>query len=334
MNDILYSRNLHDKLGFNAYSANNYRMKYAQGDQPLAEFANNSRLDVVGQRFMSMLKSNNDDPPSVDGTNVENAEYYPINGEPFLNGNDGTDVHPNDVSQGQLGDCYLLASLAAVAGKNPDLIKDMIQENPDGTYTVTFNKKNSPFAIRKPAQEEVQITVKPEFPATKDDDNLDWAFADPGDIEGENSEFWVMLIEKAYAKWQGGYHNIEGGYPSDAMFQITGAKGESFRAGSMTAERLNDLYNNNAVAVSTHSDLKLNLFGTEFDIPDITDKVDLYRKNGGDLFTNHSYYVTGVDVENKAVSIRNPHGWSRGEITLTMDEFNKAFNRVDVSPVS
>ena len=321
-----------DKFGLNAYNANNDRLKYGQSDKPWADFAKDSMLDADGRRFMSMLESNPDDPPGVEGTKVENAEYYPINGEPFLKGNDETDVHPNDVTQGQLGDCYLLASLAAVAVKNPDLIKDMIQENPDGTYTVTFNKKNSPFAIRKPAQEEVQITVKPEFPATQDGDNLDWAFADPGDMEGENNEFWVMLIEKAYAKWQGGYHNIEGGSPSNAMFQITGAESESLRAGSMTAERLNDLYNNNAVSVLTHNDLKLDFFGRQFDIPDVTDNVDLYRKNGGDLFTDHAYYVTDVDVENETVAIRNPHGWNRGEITLTIDEFNKAFSRVDVNP--
>jgi hypothetical protein len=45
---------------------------------------------------------------------------------------------PSDVKQGALGDCYLLAALAAVAKTNPALIERMISDNGDGTYNVTI----------------------------------------------------------------------------------------------------------------------------------------------------------------------------------------------------
>lgn len=38
-----------------------------------------------------------------------------------------------------------------------------------------------------------------------------------------DDEIWLILIEKAYAKMYGGYNKIQGGDPSIAMKDITGA---------------------------------------------------------------------------------------------------------------
>jgi len=45
------------------------------------------------------------------------------------------------IMQGGIGDCYFLASILATTVQSPDLIKSLITENSDGTYTVKWNMK-------------------------------------------------------------------------------------------------------------------------------------------------------------------------------------------------
>lgn len=60
---------------------------------------------------------------------------------------DGDPVSFNDVAQGGYGDCYFMASLAAIARSHPETIRNMITENHDAqgkttSYTVTFHEKD------------------------------------------------------------------------------------------------------------------------------------------------------------------------------------------------
>ena len=57
-------------------------------------------------------------------------------------------VTPEAVVQGKLGSCYFHAVIAALAQRRGDMIRKMIQSNPDGSYTVTFGdgKKETAYA--------------------------------------------------------------------------------------------------------------------------------------------------------------------------------------------
>ena len=138
---------------------------------------------------------------------------------------DVDEVAMNDVNQNQIGDCWLLGPLAEMALKNPQAIKNMIHDNGDGTYTVTFKERVgiSPIYIDK------KITVTPEMPW---DSILEIGgeskFHQPHAGKGDKNffgkeEIWVQIIEKAYAEYKGGYDKINTNTnPSMFMEAITG----------------------------------------------------------------------------------------------------------------
>ena len=64
--------------------------------------------------------------------------YTKFSGAAFVKGAGDVDaIDLNDVKQGQLGDCYLLSAMAAIARANPDVIRSLVSgPNPDGTFNV------------------------------------------------------------------------------------------------------------------------------------------------------------------------------------------------------
>lgn len=244
----------------------------------------------------------------------KDAKWEPFKGTPYVAGpGDGSDIHPSDVSQGQLGDCYLMSGLAELAIRNPDAIKNAIHDNGDGTYTVTFKEKAPFYQFWDSGYHDVKITVKNEFP-TKDGNPV---FAKPGDGTGDNREMWPMIVEKAYAQWKGGYNNIEGGFGTDIMGPLTGK--ESSTQGGRNWEEwfgfdpgfdsIADKWDNgDALTTGTRGS---------------GDKKPLFAN--GTLVGNHEYYVTNVDRKNKTITVRNPWGWNNAEVTLTYDEYKKYF---------
>lgn len=55
---------------------------------------------------------------------------------------DGQPLPPSieDIAQGSMGDCYLMASLAALAASDPQKIVSMIHDQGGGLYTVHFQQ--------------------------------------------------------------------------------------------------------------------------------------------------------------------------------------------------
>lgn len=131
---------------------------------------------------------------------VSDAEYERPEGDVFIEGEgEGSGPHPSDILQGALGDCYLLASLAAVAQENPEVLENMIRTNDNGTYTVTFYDDGEP----------VEITVTSDLPLESGSPVFS-GNEEQSDSPDGRAELWPLIIEKAYAQLNESYGEIEG----------------------------------------------------------------------------------------------------------------------------
>jgi len=115
-----------------------------------------------------------------------------------------------DICQGSLGDCWFLAALATCSMHN-ELIKRVCPDqsfNPDEGYTGKFKFKFWQYGQWK------EVTI---------DDRLPTQYGKLVYVQSNNqNEFWSALCEKAYAKLNGNYENLEGGHATEAMVDLTG----------------------------------------------------------------------------------------------------------------
>eukprot|EP00904_Undaria_pinnatifida_P010244 jgi/Undpi1/634/HiC_scaffold_10.g04098.m1 len=123
--------------------------------------------------------------------------------EPYHLFNQG--VHPEDVKQGALGDCWLVAAMATLAGTMPGAIKKLFVNSERGKYRVRlFDITQNRWRV---------ITV---------DDLIPTRHGQPIFAKPNGKELWVVLLEKAIAKFCGSYSSIAGGFEAWGLKVLTG----------------------------------------------------------------------------------------------------------------
>ncbi|XP_039626877.1 calpain-1 catalytic subunit [Polypterus senegalus] len=168
---------------------------------------------------------------------------------------------------------------------------------------------------------------------------------------GERNEFWSALLEKAYAKLKGGYHNLHVGYPHEAMTDMTGGVTEIFHQENIPADFVRFLRQ------QLDRGSLVNCASSQGGFEQLS--------RSGILF-QHAYAVTGMEQvqtpEGKVdlVRVRNPWGntewngawsdehgeWDRispaeqnrlqrvkledGEFWMSVQDFQKIFNELEV----
>ena len=260
------------------------------------------------------------DHPALEGFDADIA-HQPFDGEVFLEGTDGqtpdeAPADPNDVSQGAIADCYLVASLAALAYADPSVIERAIRENPDGTYTVTFYEDGKP----------IEIVVTADFPMRSGQP----VFAGYGDQSASGDvELWIMIIEKAWAQYKGSWAAIEGGWAGDPLAAITGQPSTYLPSGTFEIEDV-QTYLDEGYAVTAGT-----LAPEEVEAAIAADPTGTIAQlyNDGVVVAWHAYYVTAVDPVAGTITVRNPWGWEHGETTLTFEEFEAVFSGLTVNPI-
>lgn len=234
-------------------------------------------------------------------------EYKEIVANLFATGaGDDNEIHPNDVKQGYLGDCYFLAAIQAIAQSNPAALKKLIKDNGDGTYEVTlYVHKTFISWNRKP----VKITVNATVPVYEGGTRP--IYAGVGD-----QELWVLLLEKAYAQYKGDYGDIEGGFASKAMGVLLGENGDTFRTRSLSDADLEAkiqaaLDGKQAITASSNSKTK---------------KKEQVTVEGQLIYYSHAYNL--LDLKGGIVHLQNPHG--RNHVKLSISEFKKYYRIIAI----
>lgn len=221
---------------------------------------------------------------------------------------EGTEISHGDVRQGRLGDCHLLAPLAALAStpEGQALIKHAIQEHRNGTgevtsYTVTLYDRPllRPWALEKndvvvPAG----VFVVGHARAPHDDAPV--------------YEVWPLVIEKAYAQLRHGYNVIaKDASPSPGIEAVTGTPATHYGPGAVPESVWADP--RAVVVLSTRADI---------------------GKNDFDLEKGHAYaLVERVSRGQRVVQLYNPWGTAQPK-PMPISELSKWFSGIDVGSVT
>ena len=189
----------------------------------------------------------------------------------------GTGINVHGVRQGGLGDCWLLASISAVAEH-----KEFISQIFNG---VTQYPSNGQFKLGLYFYgERINVVIDDNLPASMSRGAVRPRFTKP-----TAGGWWVPILEKGMAKYWGNYWNMNGGWMGEAFTALTGCPSTS--VSNKDAELWNKLkkYDNMKAIMST---------GTS----------GSYAAVG--LVGGHAYTTIGVAEYNgeKLVIMRNP--WS------------------------
>ena len=112
-----------------------------------------------------------------------------------------------DIRQGKIGNCYFLSSLAAMTDY-PNLLAQVFKTKKQNEQCF--------WEIVLYINGKFQIVIIDDFiPVTKGTN-------EPYFSKPNNRELWVVLLEKAWAKINGGYVNIISGWPCNVLNCITG----------------------------------------------------------------------------------------------------------------
>ncbi|PSK97251.1 calpain family cysteine protease [Haloactinopolyspora alba] len=210
-------------------------------------------------------------------------------------------VSADDISQGGVGDCWFLASVVGVAGRDPQAIREGIKQNPNGTVSVRLHDSDGAAHW---------VTVSPELPL---DENGNPAGA------GGTDELWVAYYEKAFATFYdqdndghtGSYRAIEGDFTDKAGPYLTGRPSEDL---DVDFDEVRESYEDGKVIVAGTPGEK---------------KVEDKFKDG--YVTGHAYVVDGFTDDGKII-LRNPWGTAYPKLEMTPEEFEKYFSSAGSFP--
>ena len=244
---------------------------------------------------------------------------------------DADAIDARDVSQGQVADCFVFACLAALS-QTPDgrdLLRRAIVENKgaDGNvtgWTVTLHQRETHFTGA--TFRDVQVTVDSAFVVGHGAARR--ASAD----KGSPQEVWPLVLEKALAKYLGGYETLNrGGDPAAVMALLVGREATSVSLdwpdrwvqGYGARELASDLAAGKFVVLISRADLAA--------VPDAPVHPGASAPAHG-LFADHAYFVIGVEEHDgrQLVRVGNPWGFGQPE-AVPCAELARWFSHVSVA---
>jgi len=118
------------------------------------------------------------------------------------------EISPSRIKQGTLGDCYFLSAVSALA-EFPDRIRSI--------FITQDNNEAGCYALQVYLSGFLRTMVVDDYIPCNPKTNK------PAFTKSAGNELWVLLLEKAWAKANDNYENIESGDPEEALSFLTGA---------------------------------------------------------------------------------------------------------------
>lgn len=220
--------------------------------------------------------------------------YVPVNGQLFVNG-----PSEHDVKQGSIGNCYFVATLAALASKNKSSIVQMFKDNGDSTWTISFVY----VSIKQ------YVVVDNHLPVGATGHSVFAGFGGAHYTSVKN-ELWVSLAEKGYAQWSetghaelpndkktNSYDNIgRGGWSDKALTQIAGIY----------------VINNFNITIPKVAVLKTALAKNQ--------PIVIYRYMNASKTVAHAYFLKSYSSRTGKYELFNP--WGHSHLSLTSVEMS------------
>jgi len=209
-----------------------------------------------------------------------------------------------DFYQGKIGDCWFLASIAAVrrSPKGQEILNNMITDNKDGTYTVKFKGTDKEYTVNA-----YEVLSKKNYAK--------------GDLD-------VRILEIAAEK-----HRITGikyGGNTAGGLELLLGTGDKWKnlgrnfVSKPTPEKIKKLLENPNVVMSCAINPYSKLWGLI--VKDIPDEAD-YKS---EVATAHGYAIVGIDDEN--IHIQNPWHTSK-TIKIPLDVFEEYWGCVQYTEI-
>ena len=202
-------------------------------------------------------------------------------------------IEPNDILQGNIGNCYFLAAIASLADYGAELVTSRF---------LFHNRSNeSCYGIyMRLAGIWKLVLLDDYFPVVRSYRRYELSFA-----RSNENELWVILFEKAWAKICGSYVNTIGGFSNEVFSCITNSFTEVINTYKLNGDLLwEKLMNgqNNKFLMSAGSG----------------------KNNNNGIVSGHAYSILGIkelSSENvRLIKLRNPYG----EVEWTGDWSDKS----------
>jgi len=173
-----------------------------------------------------------------------------------------------DVRQINLGNCYLMASIASVADRQPAIIRNMIRPSGPGRYEVDLHFQGKMETI----------IVDDRFPPFK--------------FEGANSldiskHIWFALVEKAFAKKHGSYRALKSGICPESLISITGEPCFSMEVEELELKQISNFLNKEFCVTAGGTDHAFCVSKIEGEM------IEIYEPNSFDMYTRAQAFGLG-----------------------------------------
>jgi hypothetical protein len=239
-----------------------------------------------------------------------------------------------DVTQGQIGDCYLPAAVAAIAHHVPGHFENMIKQKIEIDPNTGVEKIWFDVTFQERTWENGEYKFKPVVQSVDADLFVrSWGGplygADDGPRGLEDMELWWPLLEKAYADWKGDYNTIgDGGHVSNVFRDMLGVETGSMSISGWSSSTPEEIWNKIVESVDAKRPVGAGTHGHDQDA--------IYANTG--VYSNHAYSILGYETAadgTKYVQVRNPWGESEpfpgdgkndGIFKLKLDDFMKLYS--------